>query len=92
MHYLIANTIAFFVSVLNSYFWNNRYVFTDRKDSQLHALCKMYLAYGLTFSLGTLLLYIMVSIMDISDLIAPIINLFLTIPLNFILNKFWAMK
>lgn len=28
----------------------------------------------------------------LSDLIAPILNMFVTIPINFILNKFWAYR
>ncbi len=92
VHYIIANTVGFIIGVLNSYYWNNRYVFIDRKGSQLGAVFKMYIAYGATFLLGTLLLFIMVDILCISKMIAPIINLVITIPLNFILNKCWAMK
>lgn len=92
VHYIIANTVGFIVGVLNSYYWNNRYVFTDRKGGQLGAIFKMYIAYGLTFLLGTLLLYIMVDILRLSELIAPIINLTITVPINFALNKYWAMK
>lgn len=92
VHYIIANTVGFVIGVLNSYYWNNRYVFTDRKGDHLSAIMKMYMAYGATFLLGTLLLYIMVDIIGISELVAPVINLLITVPVNFILNKYWAMK
>ena len=29
---------------------------------------------------------------EISELIGPIINIFVTIPINFVINKFWAYK
>jgi putative flippase GtrA len=34
----------------------------------------------------------MVNYLNISEFIAPILNLIITIPLNFLLNKFWAFR
>jgi len=90
--YLIGNTVGFIVSVLNSYYWNNKYVFNKKSGSNILPLAKTFLAYGGTFILGSVLLYFMVNTLRISELIAPIINLIITIPLNFLLNKFWAFK
>lgn len=88
----MANAIAFVVTVANSYFWNNRYVFSKTSSGHLVALAKVYLCYGTTFVISTFLLYLMVDILGISKYIAPILNLFVTVPLNFLLNKFWAFK
>lgn len=92
MHYIVANTIAFLLSVLNAYYWSNKYVFEKTSDGHKKALIKTYLVYGSTFLLGTVTLFLMVNIMDVSQWIAPIINLLVTIPINFVLNKFWAFK
>lgn len=92
VNYLISNTVGFVISVLNAFYWNSKYVFKERKSGSLNALVKVYLSYGVTFILSSLLLYVMVDIIYISPKIAPIINLVITIPLNFILNKVWAMK
>lgn len=92
VNYLIANIIAFIISVLNAYYWNNKYVFKSNNNSTFKKLIKVYLSYGITFVLGTVLLYVMVDYMHISKYIAPIINLIITIPLNFLLNKLWAFK
>ena len=53
---------------------------------------KTYLAYGGTAILSTVLLWFEVDIMKLSDVIMPLINLLLTIPLNYIINKYWAFK
>lgn len=91
--YLLGNTLGFIVSVLNSYYWNNKFVFKkDRKENHLKSLIKTYLSYGSTFILGTILLFVMVQILGISEVIAPIMNLIITIPINFILNKYWVFK
>ncbi len=91
--YLVGNVIGWVVSVANAYYWNNKYVFGDGQKGlrqTLKKLSKTYLSYGATFVLSTLLLYIEVDILNWSSIISPFVNLIITIPLNFLLNKFWA--
>jgi putative flippase GtrA len=90
--YLAGSIAGFVVSVLNSYYWNNRYVFKSEKRNHAQAIAKTFLSYGSTSILSTILLVVIVEILSISEVIAPLINLIITVPLNFILNKFWAYK
>lgn len=90
--YLIGNAVGFFVSVLNAYYWNSKYVFIKEQKGHIKSLIKTFIVYGATFALGTALLFVMVNYLSISPVIAPLLNLILTIPLNFLLNKRWAMK
>lgn len=90
--YIWGNTVGFVVSVLNAYYWNNKYVFKKSSKDNIKPLLKTYICYGSTFILGTVLLYVMVHYLSISTLIAPLINLVITIPINFFLNKIWAFK
>ena len=92
INYIVANTIGFIVSVLNAYYWNNRYVFKKSNEGNLRPMIKTFVSYGTTFVLSTILLVVMVDYLNISNIIAPILNLIITIPLNFLLNKFWAFK
>lgn len=92
VNYIVANTLGFIVSVLNAFYWNNKYVFKKTKSNNFNALIKSFVCYGSTFLLSTVLLIIMVKYLKISEIIAPIINLIITIPLNFMLNKFWTFK
>ena len=96
-NYIVANTIGFIISVLNAYYWNNKYVFKSKdkvvtKKDTIKQLIKVYMSYGVTFLLSTVLLYVMVDCLNISEYIAPIINLCITVPLNFVMNKLWAFK
>ena len=91
-YYIIGNTVGFVVGVLNSYFWNNKFVFQKTQKGNARPLFKTFLSYGSTFLLGTALLFVMVHYLGISEMLAPLINLLVTIPLNFILNKYWAFK
>ena len=96
LYYLIASIIAFIISVLNSFFWNSKYVFrndTSQKRNMIHSLIKTYISYGFTgLILQNLFLFIFIEILLISKFIAPLFGLVITIPLNFFLNKLWAFK
>lgn len=96
MHYQLSNLISFVVSVTNAYYWNSRYVFNHgvKRNAKEHicAYGKAFVSYGATFLLSAAMLYLWVEKLHISEGVAPMINLLVTIPLNFILNKFWAFK
>lgn len=92
VNYIIAYSVSFVVSVLNAYYWNNKYVFKKNAKGHIKPLIKTFCAYGSTFILSIGLLILMVDYMNISKKIVPIINLVITIPLNFLLNKLWAFK
>ena len=51
-----------------------------------------YVSYGGTSILSNVLLWIEVTFFSVSKTIAPIVNLLVTIPLNFIINKLWTFK
>ena len=94
--YLVAQVIAFVLSVAWSFYWNNKMVFVKeegKERSLWKSLLKTYVSYSFTgLFLNSILLIFWVQIMHISEYIAPIINLLVSVPLNFIINKFWAFK
>ena len=93
--YFVAQFFGFVISVLWSFWWNNKFVFTEQPDEQycvVKALVKTYLSYGFSgLLLSSILLYIWVDLCKVSEFLAPLINLVITVPLNFVLNKFWAL-
>lgn len=96
LFYIFASIIAFVVSVLNSFFWNNKYVFkkNNGKDrSNVKSLIRTFISYGLSgLLLQNILLFVLIDIFEISKYIAPVFCLLITVPLNFILNKFWVFR
>lgn len=90
--YFVGNVVGWVVSVFNSFYWNNRFVFTKSEFSWGQKLLRTYLAYGGSFIVGSITLVVLVSVLGVSEWLAPWINIVITIPLNFILNKFWAFK
>ncbi len=92
VHYIIAYTVAFLVSVVNAYIWNKKFVFNKHPAGGRKTFLRVFLSYGSTYLLGMGLLYLLVQHAGISERFAQILILFVTIPVNFLLNKFWAFK
>lgn len=94
--YVVGNLVAFILSVLWSFYWNNKYVFSKKSGEKRnigHTLLKTYISYGFTgIILTNILSYIWIDCLGISKYIAPIINLIVSVPINFIINKKWAFK
>lgn len=92
--YIIANVVSWVLSVLWSFYWNNKFVFKKEEGEYRNiwaALFKTYVSYGFTgLILNNVLSVIWVSVLHVSKMIAPIINLIINIPINFFLNKIWA--
>lgn len=95
-NYHVGNIMGFLISVLNSYYWNNKYVFKTEDGehrSWWKALLKTYLSYAFSgLFLTEILLYVEITIIGLPSLLGPIINLFITTPINFVINKLWAFK
>ncbi len=94
--YLISQVVAFILSVLWSFYWNNKMVFAvqeGQKRSMWKALLKTYVSYSFTgLFLNSILIVLWVKLLGISEFLAPIINLLISVPINFLINKFWAFK
>lgn len=91
---LICNAIAFFITVYISYILNSQFVFTDSSEQNtLKAILKVYISYSFTgLFLSSVLIYIEESIFGIPHFIATLVILIITIPLNFLINKYWAYR
>lgn len=119
VHYLVAYFVGFVLSVLNAYYWNNRYVFKEEDGEKRiwwKVLAKTYVAYLGGFLVSSALLILWIDIVQISrylgglatlcaslgferldayllgEILSAGINLLITVPLNFLVNKFWAYK
>lgn len=127
MHYLAANIIGNLVSILNAYYWSNKYVFKAEEGEQRvwwKVLLKTYATYGFSMILSAGLLVFWLEIVQLEQYMGPVltllgnlgilgalskvgivleakilseilaagINLIITIPLNYVINKYWAYR
>ncbi len=93
VHYLLANACGFVISVVNAFYWNNKYVFTDKTEtSTVKAFFKVFASYGGSFCLSTILIFLLVDLLGVSEWLAPLLRLVVTVPINFLMNKLWAFR
>ena len=93
LHAQLANIIAFIITVFISFILNSKYVFKPEKQNFWKSLLKVYASYSITgLFITAILIYIEEEIFGIPHYIATFMNLVITIPINFLLNKFWAYK
>ena len=89
---IIANILTIFISFM----LNSRFVFDHAgadKKTVAKSLFKVYASYAFTgFVVSGALLILQSDILGIPVYIATILNLIVTIPLNFLLNKFWVYR
>ncbi len=99
LHEQISNFFAFVITVFISFVLNSRFVFREEGQPQeerqpwYKALLKVYASYAFTeLVLMGVLLFIEERIFGIPHFAATLINLCVTVPINFLLNKFWAYR
>ncbi len=94
--FVAGNIVAFVLSVLWSFYWNSRFVFVlkeGKSRSVLKTLLRTYIAYGFTgIILNNALSWVWIHFFGISKYLAPVPNLIISVPINFLMNKLWAFQ
>lgn len=94
--YIIANVMAFILSVMWAYILSTHYVFdvsNRTKKEKFHTLVKTYASYAITgLILNNVLSACWIHIFYFSKYVAPLLNIIFCVPCNFFLNKKWAYK
>ena len=91
--YIVGSVVGGIVSIANAFYWNDKFVFKSNNNdwrSKLKRLGKTYISYGGTSLFGLFLLWVEVRFLGVRKLLAPPLNLIITIPLNFMLNRNWT--
>ena len=94
-NYLIAQLLGFAAGTLNAYFMNGSFVFRNgqrKRNRGSDRLVRSYIGYGFTFAMSEVLLWLLVSKAGVDKYIAKILILCVTVPLNFVINRFWIFK
>lgn len=94
--YFIANIVSFLIGTLWAFFWGTKFVFRVRHrniQEAARALLKSYTVYGMTgLLLCNVLSWIWIAKLEISRYLAPLLNLMVSVPINYFLNRFWTFK
>lgn len=92
--YIASSILTFCICTVWSFYWNNRFTFKKELGEQrkvLRPFIKTVISYSFTgLLIHNVLLYAFVEWFCVSKQIVPLLNLVVTVPLNFFLNKYWA--
>lgn len=91
LHYILANILAFCVSITFSYHFNKRWSFEVAKQQKSH-LGRYLCLYLTTLVVGSAILKITIGYLSIIPEIAFIISLCFTTTINFLGTKFFVFK
>ena len=88
--YLIATTIGYICGIINGYLWSSKVVFKKKKT--IDNAAKFVVVNLITIGVNTALMWLWVDVLVIHKILAQVITVCFTMPLNFILNKIWTYR
>jgi putative flippase GtrA len=88
--YSAAYTLSYFSGIFISYYLNSRFVFKEKLS--LKKAFQYPVVYFVQYLLGLLLLHFLVRFLNISELIAPLFIVIITIPVTYLLSRFIIKK
>lgn len=87
----IAYVIGYIAGAINSYFFNNYWVFTA-KDNSKEVLSKFAIVNLITLGLSSWLLSIFMYKFNVPEVYAQLVVTPFTMIINYLLNKFWTFN
>lgn len=94
LHYVMASVMGYLISTYSAFILNTKYVFTPRGQKPEYTLQKMvrtYITYGFTGVVTyNAMLVLWIEILGISEFVAPILNIVINFPINYLMNKYWS--
>ncbi|MGL5648391.1 MAG: GtrA family protein [Clostridium sp.] len=91
LNYIFANSIGYGIGMINSYIWNNIWVFKTKSKS-VHTIIKFIIVNLIVLGINNGLLYILVKEFDLNKTIAQVLVLVITTLINFVGSKLWTFK
>ena len=91
MNYLLANVLGYGLGVLNSYYWNKKWVF-QIKEGRANVFLKFVAVNLLTLAFNTSILYLLVNRVGLHPVVANVLAVGCGLVLNYILNYKWTFN
>lgn len=87
---MVAQALAWVISVFNSFIWNRKFVFAGQGKAWWQVLVRVYAGYGFGLLVSSGLTFLQVHIWGMPNAIVPIINLPAMGLVNFFVIKYFA--
>ena len=91
MHYILANIVSYMIGLLNSYYWNKKWVFNNR-ENHLSVFVKFVIVNLVVLSINTGCLFLLVHKWGFNQYGSQLEATALGMGINFILNNKWTFE
>ena len=91
LNYMVATIAGYLGSSIIGYMLNRNWVFRVSINTK-NSLIRYYLIYGISFIINISCMYMWIDICHLSEYIAPILTLCVTVPFNYFFSKLWIFK
>lgn len=91
LQYLIANTLATIIGVINSYLWNRFFTFKS-KGKAMSEIVRFSLVYATSYCISMLFLYLIVGRLGVNVYIAGALNIIITTIISWFGHKNFSFK
>lgn len=91
----LATVVAFIVMVCNSFYWNGRFTFADAAESapgKKSVFVKVFFTYFIAVLVQLAANVLFRTVLGLPELLVNPIDQIITIPLTYVLNKYWSFK
>jgi hypothetical protein len=86
--YVAGFALGFIIGGIGAYFWNYKHFFSADGENKLKSVLKTFAAYGITFVVSCLTLFLITEVMNVPAAISAAVNLIVTVPLALATNDF----
>lgn len=90
--YVVATIIGYLGSSIFGYILNRIWVFKTQNSKLMNSLFRYFVVYSTSLLINVLCMYLWIDVLSISQYIAPILTICITLPYNYFLSKLWAFK
>lgn len=91
INYIISNIVGYAFGTINGFIWNKKWVFKSNKQSSI-LFVKFIIVNLITLSFSTMGLLILVNNLNSNKVVAQIMATFITLTINYTLNKLWTFS
>lgn len=90
--YVISNILSWILSVTFAFVTNQKFVFKTSSSNYVKDIFKFYLSRLASLGIELVIMYILVTLLNLNDMISKIIVQFIVIVLNYVLSKLFVFK
>jgi len=89
---MVATVLGYLLSSVIGFLLNKFWVFQAKNTKTAEETIRYYIVYGCALLINMGMMFVQVDVLSISDKVAPIVVLCVTVPFNFLMSRYWVFR